>query len=147
MYIGIDWSQLKHDVCFLNEAGAPIARVVLAHRPAGFARLEAHRQQLGVSPADCRVGIETAHNLVIDYLWGHGYTQVCVIQPSRKAMQRHLDRIKVIVHAHRGAPQAALIAALNPVIRGWAMNYGSTAPHVSGECRQARVQPARPSGV
>ena len=75
VYIGIDWSQLKHDVCFLNEAGAAIARVVLAHSPEGFARFEAHRQQLGVSPVECLVGIETAHNLVIDYLWGHGYTQ------------------------------------------------------------------------
>jgi RNA-directed DNA polymerase len=46
-----------------------------------------------------------------------------LIQPSRKAVQHHLDRIKEIVRAHRGAPQAALIAALNPVIRGWAMNY------------------------
>jgi len=58
VYIGIDWSQLKHDVCFVNEAGAAIARVVLAHSPEGFARLERHRQQLGVLPAECVVGIE-----------------------------------------------------------------------------------------
>lgn len=83
VYIGIDWSQDKHDVCFVNEAGAAIARVVLAHSPEGFARLETHRQQLGVSPAECVVGIETAHNLIIDYLWGHGYPQVYVIAPSQ----------------------------------------------------------------
>ncbi len=46
-----------------------------------------------------------------------------IIKPSAPAIQRHLDRIKGIVRAHRGAPQAALIAELNPVIRGWAMNY------------------------
>ncbi len=46
-----------------------------------------------------------------------------LIQPSRKAMQRHLDRIKTIVHAHRGAPQAALIAVLTPISRGWSMYY------------------------
>ncbi len=46
-----------------------------------------------------------------------------LIKPSAKSLQRHLDRIKDIVRAHRGAPQAALIAALNPLIRGWAMNY------------------------
>lgn len=46
-----------------------------------------------------------------------------IIQPSRKAIQRHTDKVRDIVHRHRGAPQAALIAELNPVIRGWAMNY------------------------
>ncbi len=66
VYIGIDWSQLKPDVCFLNEAGAVIARVVLAHSPEGFARFETHRRNVSVSPAECLVGIETAHNLVID---------------------------------------------------------------------------------
>jgi len=75
VYIGIDWSQDKHDVCFLDEAGESIARVVVPHSPEGFARFEAHRQRLGATPAECLVGIETAHNLVIDYLWGHGYTQ------------------------------------------------------------------------
>jgi hypothetical protein len=65
-----------HDGCFLNEAGAAIARVVLAPSPEGFARFETHRQQVGVSPAECLVGIETAHHLMIDYLGGHGYPQV-----------------------------------------------------------------------
>ena len=29
VYIGIDWSQAQHDVCFLDEAGEPIARMFL----------------------------------------------------------------------------------------------------------------------
>jgi transposase len=82
MYLGIDWSATKHDVCFLNEAGAPIARQILAHSSEGFQKLEAYRQKLGVPASDCLVGIETAHNLLIDFLWGHGYTQVFVIPPS-----------------------------------------------------------------
>jgi transposase len=82
VYIGIDWSQTKHDVCILNEAGAPIARQVLAHSPEGFQKLDAQRQQLGLAASECRVGIETAHNLLIDFLWGHGYQQVFVIPPN-----------------------------------------------------------------
>ncbi len=54
VYIGIDWSQAKHDVCFLDEAGEPIACVLLPHSPEGSARFEAHRQQLDMSPAECR---------------------------------------------------------------------------------------------
>ena len=62
VYIGIDGSQAQHDVCFLDEMGEPIARVILPHSPEGFARFEAHRQRLGATSAECLVGIETAHN-------------------------------------------------------------------------------------
>jgi hypothetical protein len=32
--------------------------------------------------AECRVGLETAHNVLIDFLWAKGYTQVYVIPPN-----------------------------------------------------------------
>ena len=82
-YVGIDWSSQKHDICFVNAAGAAIARQVIAHTPAGLAEFEHQRQQLGVEPAECVIGIETAHTLVIDYMWGHHYTQVYVIPPNQ----------------------------------------------------------------
>ena len=86
VYIGIDWSHAtrKHYVCFLNEAGASIARQVLAHSPEGFQKLETHRQKLGLAANECLVGIESAHTLrvLIDFLWGHGYQQVFVIPPN-----------------------------------------------------------------
>jgi RNA-directed DNA polymerase len=46
-----------------------------------------------------------------------------LIKPSKEAIKRHLRKIRSIIHRYRGAPQAALIAALNPVIRGWALYY------------------------
>ncbi len=81
VYIGIDWSQDKHDVAFLNEAGAIIARLTISHQPDGFRELDATRQQLGVAAEACLVGIETAHNLLLDFLWDHGYSRVYVIPP------------------------------------------------------------------
>jgi RNA-directed DNA polymerase len=42
-----------------------------------------------------------------------------IIQPSKKAIKRHHEKIRDVIRQHRGAPQQALIAALNPVIRGW----------------------------
>lgn len=47
------------------------------------------------------------------------------IKPSKKAIKKHYDAIAEIIDAHKSAPQAALIAKLNPVIRGW-VNYYST---------------------
>jgi hypothetical protein len=82
LLIGIDWSQAKHDICFLNEAGAALARLTIAHSADGFARLEAQRAKLGFKPSECCVALETAHNLLVDFLWGHGYDQVYVIPPS-----------------------------------------------------------------
>ena len=48
-----------------------------------------------------------------------------LIKPSKKAIKKHYDAIAEIIDAHKSAPQAALIAKLNPVIRGW-VNYYST---------------------
>jgi RNA-directed DNA polymerase len=48
-----------------------------------------------------------------------------LIKPSKKAIKEHYDAIAEIIDAHKSAPQAALIAKLNPIIRGWT-NYYST---------------------
>jgi transposase len=91
VYIGIDWGPTKHVLCYLNEAGAVIAQQAVEHSAEGFARFEAQREKLGVAAAECLVGIETAHSLLVDYLWGHGYSQLYVIPPSvvRSARQRY----------------------------------------------------------
>ena len=82
LYIGIDWSEHKHDICILNPAGSVLAHLTIEHRPEGFDKLETLRRQLGCALTDCLVGLETAHTLLIDFLWGHGYTQVYVIPPN-----------------------------------------------------------------
>jgi transposase len=82
IYIGIDWSEAKHDVVFLNEAGAIIGQLTMAHTLEGLHNFEKTRQYLGVSREACWVALETAHNLVIDFLWEQGYSQVYVIAPS-----------------------------------------------------------------
>jgi RNA-directed DNA polymerase len=58
-----------------------------------------------------------------------------LIKPSPKAIKRHLQQIRDIIRRHRGAPQAALIAALNPVIWGWALYHRrGVAKRVFTEC-------------
>jgi len=82
VYTGIDWSESKHDIVFMNEAGAAIAQVTVPHTLEGFLKLDAARATLGVSPGDCVVGLETAHNLLIDFLWSRQYLHIFVIPPS-----------------------------------------------------------------
>jgi len=81
VYTGIDWSESKHAVAFMNEAGAILAQITIPHTPDGFQRLDATRQKLDVAADECLVGLETSHNLLIDFLWARGYTQVYVIPP------------------------------------------------------------------
>ena len=35
-----------------------------------------------MSAADCLIGLETAHNLLLDHLWDHGYEHIYVIPPG-----------------------------------------------------------------
>ena len=45
------------------------------------------------------------------------------IKPSSVAIERHYRRLAEIVNRHTTAPQKALIAKLNPIIRGWSNYY------------------------
>jgi RNA-directed DNA polymerase len=45
-----------------------------------------------------------------------------IIQPSKKNTQQCLDKARTLIRQHRSLSQIQLIAALNPVLRGWS-NY------------------------
>lgn len=81
VYIGIDWSEKKHDVCFINEAGDVLLSLSIEHTISGFSKLEQCRQSFDVEPGECIVGLETAHNLLVDFLWDQGYTQIYMLPP------------------------------------------------------------------
>ena len=48
-----------------------------------------------------------------------------LIKPSSKSIKTHYRKLADICNTHKAAPTKALIAKLNPVIRGWS-NYFST---------------------
>jgi transposase len=92
VYLGIDWSERSHTAVFVDGKGEELCQSTVAHSGDGFGEMDRLRSQLGIAPEECVVGLETAHNLVVDWLWGHGYTQVYVIPPnvtrSRQASYR-----------------------------------------------------------
>jgi hypothetical protein len=53
------------------------------------------------------------------------YHGLLLIKPSRAAVRRIRERLRTEVRALRGSNAAAVIARLNPIIRGWAAYYRS----------------------
>jgi transposase len=83
VYIGIDWSEEKHDIDFMNEAGADLASLCIEHSLEGYVQFDRARQKLGIATRDCVVGLETAHTLFIDYLWSQDYQNLYVLPPNQ----------------------------------------------------------------
>jgi transposase len=90
-YFGIDWSQAHHNLCILNEAGARVSRVEFAHSLSGFERIETERCKLGIAASECLVAIETAYNLVVDFLLEHNYV-IYIIPPQATDGYRNRQR-------------------------------------------------------
>ena len=82
VYLGIDWSERKHDVCMINECGEVLQQLVISHTPEGFLELDRARRKMEIEACECVVGLETAHNLLVDFLWDQGYEQVYVLPPN-----------------------------------------------------------------
>jgi len=107
LFFGIDWSHSHHEACFLNARGQELARLSVPHTAEGFAQLDAARAKLGVAARECRVGLETAHTPLIDFLWDQGYAHVFVIAPGAiKGARRRYRQ----TNAHTDQSDAWLIA-------------------------------------
>ena len=107
LYIGIDWSQSKHDLCFLNPAGSTLAQLTIPHSQEGFWQIETMRQKLGCDVADCYVGLETTHTILVDFLWDQRYTQLYILHPNKVRSSRGRFRQS----AARNDPSDALLIA------------------------------------
>ncbi len=109
VYIGIDWSENKHDLCFLNEVGEVVQTLKIMNTPYGYLELEKARQRMGVELAECVVGIETHHNMLIDYLVEQGYPFIYVLPPNTVKTAQSLYRQS---GAKSDASDARLIAEM-----------------------------------
>ena len=50
VYVGIDWSENKHDVAIVNTAGKLLIQFSISHTPDGFAEIIDRSHRLGLVP-------------------------------------------------------------------------------------------------
>ena len=107
-FFGIDWSDDHHNLCIRNAQGTIISLVEFKHTLKGFLRLDDERRKLGVAPSECLVAIETAYNLIVDFLMDRGYL-IYLIPPQATASYRNRHRSS---GAHTDVSDAALLSSI-----------------------------------
>lgn len=82
VFIGIDWSQDKHDIGYMDDSGRRVFHQVIPHSQIGFQKFHEQCEKLELKRDECQIGIETSYNLLVDELWSYGYGNIYVIPPS-----------------------------------------------------------------
>jgi hypothetical protein len=81
LLVGVDWSQAHYDVALVAPNGALLTQFQIAKTAPEFTRFAGKIDQFGVPAANCQVGLETADNVMIDFLWSRQYG-VYIIAPA-----------------------------------------------------------------
>jgi transposase len=88
-YVGIDWADQKHDIAMVDSQGNVIVdNFTIAKSARGFELLLDILRAHSGNPAHFKIGIETQHNLLVDFLLDLGYP-VYVLHPgSMKGLRK-----------------------------------------------------------
>lgn len=88
-YVGIDWADQKHDVNILDEHGALVGKPFTVRNVlAGYEQLHAHLRRLSENANDFRLGLETPHHLLVDFLLERGYALWAIFPGAMKSFRK-----------------------------------------------------------
>jgi transposase len=106
-YVGIDWADQKHDFAIINEQNNLIVKPTTIKKSyLGFEKLLKILRALDENPPNFKLGIETPHNLIVDFLVDLGYPVFVLFPGVMKDLRRryrasgaHDDRFDALVIA------------------------------------------------
>jgi transposase len=81
LLVGVDWSQSHYDIAVVAPNGALLTQFRIAKTAPEFSLFAEKIEAFGVPATHCHIGLETAHNILIDFLWSRQYATF-VIAPS-----------------------------------------------------------------
>jgi len=88
-YIGIDWADQKYDIMILNQFGEAISGLfTISKSQQDFQRLLDRIRKLTVCVNDVKIGIETPHNLIVDFFIELGYSVYALFPGSMKSFRK-----------------------------------------------------------
>jgi len=105
-YVGIDWADLKHDICVVDEKGERVVKFIIPHTAQGLSKLHHRLSMLTPNRDELLVALETDKGLVVSFLLDLGYT-VYPINP--KVVSRYRDRYRT--SGAKSDPLDALVLA------------------------------------
>jgi len=105
-YVGIDWADLKHDVCVVDERGERVVKFIIPHTAQGLSKLHHRLSMLTPNRDELLVALETDKGLVVSFLLDLGYT-IYPINP--KVVSRYRDRYRT--SGAKSDPLDALVLA------------------------------------
>jgi transposase len=88
-FVGIDWADQKHDIAILGEDGKPVfASFSIPKNYRGFEKLFDKLRALSANSQHFKIGIETPHNLLVDFLLDLGYPVFAIFPGSMKSFRK-----------------------------------------------------------
>ncbi len=100
-YMGIDWADQKYDIVILDEQGKYASpKFEIDKSDEDYNRLLSKMRQLSANPTDFKIGIETPHNLIVDFLLMWGYEVYCIHPISMKSFRKRYRTTNARDDAH-----------------------------------------------
>ena len=88
-YVGIDWADQKYDIVILDDRGDFVSKLFTINKSQkGFEKLLDRLRELSYDPQQFMIGIETPHNLVVDFLIDLGYFVFAIFPGSMKSFRK-----------------------------------------------------------
>ena len=88
-YVGIDWADQKHDITIVDHEGNIICRnLTIPNNHHGFEELIDILRELSAESGDFKIGIETPHNLLVDFLIGLQYPVYAIFPGNMKSFRK-----------------------------------------------------------
>lgn len=88
-YVGIDWADKKHDVVILDDSGAYVVTpTTIPKSHVGFTRLLTMLRNVSHDQQQFKIGIETAHNVLVDFLVESNYQVFSIFPGSMKSFRK-----------------------------------------------------------
>jgi transposase len=92
-YVGIDWADQKYDIVILDDQGhRALKYFTIPKSHDGFYNFLDRLRKLSLEPRQIIFGIETANNILVDFLFDLGY-QIFWIQPGKMDSYRKRYRL------------------------------------------------------